>query len=141
MRSNGYTLIESILVIALISILIAAGASSVAGLVPKYHLQKAVWEVRSRLTQARIRSIWEGIPIRVRFGSADYAFEIYDEKSGAWVVRSSGAIEGARIEANNAPIFHPTGTVSNLATVRIFNSRGAYKVTLAISGRIKVAGS
>jgi len=31
----------------------------VSGLAPRYQLQRAVWEVRARLNQARIRSVWE----------------------------------------------------------------------------------
>jgi len=55
-----------------------------------------------------------------------------------WRTVQTEFLEGVRIEANNSPIFHPTGTVTGLATILVSNSRGAYRITLAISGRIKV---
>jgi hypothetical protein len=46
--------------------------------------------------------------------------------------------EGVNISATNSPIFHPLGTVSNLTSVYISNTAGKYRISLAISGRIKV---
>jgi hypothetical protein len=48
-------------------------------------------------------------------------------------------LEGVNIQANNSPVFHPQGTVSNLASIMISNTWGSYKITLAISGRIRIA--
>ncbi len=138
MRKSGFTLLESVIVIALLAIVIGAGAGSITGRASSYHLEKAVWEARAGLSQARIRSLWEGTPFRVRFTPAGYFLEAYDEGGKIWALRRSGRIEGVSIEANNNPVFHPTGTVSNLATILISNSRGRYRITLAISGRIKV---
>ena len=138
MRKNGFSLLESVIVIALLGIIIGAGAGSVQGLASKNHLEKAVWEARARLSQARIRSIWEGATYRVRFAAEGTFLERYDEPTKTWVIRQSGLLEGVSIDANNTPVFHPTGTVSNLATILISNSRGRYKVTLAISGRVKI---
>jgi len=138
MREKGMTLIEAVIVLALVSLLIFAGAESVSGVAPRYQLQRAVWEVRARLNQARIRSVWEGISVRVRLSSASIALDQYDEGGKTWRTMQTEFLEGVRIEANNSPIFHPTGTVTGLATILVSNSRGAYKITLAISGRIKV---
>jgi prepilin-type N-terminal cleavage/methylation domain-containing protein len=138
MRKKGFTLVEAVIVLALVSLLILAGSESVSGLAPRYQLQRAVWEVRARLNQARIRSVWEGISVRVRLSSAAIALEQYDEGGKTWRTVQTEFLEGVRIEANNSPIFHPTGTVTGLATIMVSNSRGAYRITLAISGRIKV---
>jgi len=138
MREKGMTLVEAVIVLALVSLLIFAGAESVSGVAPRYQLQRAVWEVRARLNQARIHSVWEGISIRVRLSSASIALDQYDEEEKTWRTMQTEFLEGVRIEANNSPIFHPTGTVTGLATILVSNSCGAYKITLAISGRIKV---
>jgi len=138
MDKKGFTLVEAVIVLALVSLLILAGSESVSGLAPRYQLQRAVWEVRARLNQARIRSVWEGISVRVRLSSAAIALEQYDEGGKTWRTVQTEFLEGVRIEANNSPIFHPTGTVTGLATILVSNSRGAYRITLAISGRIKV---
>ena len=138
MDKKGFTLVEAVIVLALVSLLMLAGSGSVSGLAPRYQLQRAVWEVRSRLNQARIRSVWEGVSVRVRLSSGAIALEQYDEKGKTWKTLQTEFLEGVRIEANNSPIFHPTGTVTGLATILVSNSRGAYRITLAISGRIKV---
>ncbi|TRZ90173.1 prepilin-type N-terminal cleavage/methylation domain-containing protein [bacterium] len=138
MDKKGFTLVEAVIVLALVSLLILAGSGSISGLAPRYQLQRAVWEVRSRLNQARIRSVWEGVSVRVRLSSGAIALEQYDEKGKTWKTLQTEFLEGVRIEANNSPIFHPTGTVTGLATILVSNSRGAYRITLAISGRIKV---
>lgn len=138
MREKGMTLIEATIVLALVSLLIFAGAESISGIAPRYQLQRAVWEVRARLNQARIHSVWEGISVRVRLSSASIALDQYDEEGKTWRTMQTEFLEGVRIEANNSPIFLPTGTVTGLATILVSNSRGAYKITLAISGRIKV---
>jgi prepilin-type N-terminal cleavage/methylation domain-containing protein len=138
MDKKGFTLVEAVIVLALVSLLILAGSESVSGLAPRFQLQRAVWEVRARLNQARIRSVWEGISVRVRLSPAAIALEQYDEGGKTWRTVQTEFLEGVRIEANNSPIFHPTGTVTGLATILVSNSRGAYRITLAISGRIKV---
>ena len=138
MDKKGFTLVEAVIVLALVSLLILAGSGSISGLAPRYQLQRAVWEVRSRLNQARIRSVWEGVSVRVRLNSGAIALEQYDEKGKTWKTLQTEFLEGVRIEANNRPIFHPTGTVTGLATILVSNSRGAYRITLAISGRVKV---
>jgi len=137
MDKKGFTLVEAVIVLALVSLLILAGSGSISGLAPRYQLQRAVWEVRSRLNQARIRSVWEGVSVRVRLSSGAIALEQYDEKGKTWKTLQTEFLEGVLIEANNSPIFHPTGTVTGLATILVSNSRGAYRITLAISGRIK----
>jgi len=138
MRKKGFTLIEAVIALALVSLLILAGSGSVSGVAPRYQLQRAVWEVRARLNQARIRSLWEGVSVRVRLNSSTIALDQYDEEGKTWKPVQTEFLEGVRIEANNSPIFHPTGSVTGLTTILVSNSRGCYRITLAISGRIKV---
>ncbi len=62
----------------------------------------------------------------------------YRSLQGSERKESAGAVEGVWIQANNTPTFHPAGTVSNFATILVSNSWGTNKITLAITGRIKV---
>jgi len=117
--------------------MIMAGSTAFSGLSNRLHLEQAAWGVRARLNQARVKSIWEGIPVRVRFNSSGCDLEEFDELTKTWRREERGKMDGVRIEANNHPVFHPTGTVSNLATILVFNSKGKYKITVAISGRIR----
>ena len=139
MTGRGFTLIEAVLALAILAVIITAASLSFLNLAAKYRLEKAVGEVRTALVSARAKSILNGRRFRVRFGADFYRIETYDENSGLWLPDASAGIEGAAVTANNAPVFTPEGGVTNMAMIKIFNGWGAYKMTLAITGRIKIA--
>lgn len=122
---------------SLFALLVYAGSLSFLKLIPKFRLQTALWEVTTCLNQARFKAIWQGKAYRVSFAASGYALDWYDEEHKAWKADRSALLTGVEIQANNAPVFHPGGTVSDLATITVKNSRGSYKITIAISGRIK----
>jgi len=137
MKRPGFTLIETVLALALAGFLVYAGAVSFKQMIPKFRLQTGVWEIGSSLNQARFGAIWKGVPMRVRFDPSGCAVEIYDEGPKAWRPARTARLEGVEVRANNTPTFYPEGTVSDLATIYVSNSRGSYKITVAITGRIK----
>lgn len=137
MRKSGFTLIETVMVLALAGLLVYGGAVAFRGFVPKLRLESGVWEVRSSLNQARFKAVWRGTPVRVRFVPGGYRVESYDEEAGAWRLDRSGTFEGVEVRSTNDPAFHPAGTVTNLATITVANSRGTYRITVAITGRVK----
>jgi prepilin-type N-terminal cleavage/methylation domain-containing protein len=137
LRRPGFTLLEAVLVLALISILALAGATSVSKSAGRFELERAVWEIKMRLNQARIRSIWEGVPTRLRIDRVGFSLETYDEVAKIWAAAETGLWEGVAVEANNMPVYHPTGSVTGMATILVSNPRGAYRITLAITGRIR----
>jgi len=137
LNGRGFTLIETVLALSLLATLTYLASFSLMGLAAKYHLEKAVWDVRAALSAARARAILDETRFRVRFWPDHVLLERYDEAAGAWRSDASTWIEDAVIEANNAPVFSPEGTVANLATIIVSNSWSGYKLTLAITGRIK----
>jgi prepilin-type N-terminal cleavage/methylation domain-containing protein len=138
MRPRGFSLVETVLVMALAGLLVHGGVVSLKSLVPKFRLLAGAWEVRSVLNEARFSAIWTGAPRRVTFAASGYVLESYDEAVSAWRALRSARVEGVKVEANNNPAFYPEGTVANLATLTVANSRGAYRITIAITGRIRV---
>jgi prepilin-type N-terminal cleavage/methylation domain-containing protein len=136
--NRGYSLLETVIVLALVSLLIYGASTAFPGRAPSHQLDKAVWEIQTRLNYARHKAIFEGRPYRLKFKPAGYLIEEFDSVRNAWKPEVNGACEGVTIEANNAPTFHPAGTVSNLATITIFNAAGRFRITLAISGRVRV---
>src|SRR5512136_1268919 len=138
MRRAGFTLVETALVIALAGFLIQAGSITFRQLAPKFQLQSGVWTVHTGLSRARFKAIWTGTKARVRFDPSAFYLETYNEETKSWRLDKSSFIGGVNIQANNNPVFHPQGTVSDLASIYVSNSRGIYKITIAISGRIKV---
>ncbi len=137
MRERGFTLIETVLILALAGLLVYGGVVSVRGFAPKLRLEAGVWEVRSSLNQARFKAIWRGTPVRVVFVPGGYRVESYDGQAGSWRLDRAGTFQGVEVRSTNDPAFYPQGTVTNLATITVVNSRGAYRITVAITGRIR----
>ncbi len=135
---RGFSFVETIIALALLSTMIYMAATSFLSLSPKYKLKKAAGEVYMRLHFARYKAIFHGQPVRVRFQPNGYTVEQFDDGQKSWQPIVTVVLEGVTVEANNSPIFYPVGTVSNLATISIANSFGRYKLTLAISGRIRM---
>ena len=136
---KGFSLTEAVIAVLILAIMLGIASTSFLNLSPKYRLKKAVWEINSRLNYARYKAIFEGIKVRIKFDQHSYAVEIYDENQNEWKRKRVYFLNGVTLQANNSPTFHPVGTVSNLASIYISNSWGKYKITLAISGRIKTA--
>ena len=136
-KPEGFTLVEIVLALTLAGLFIYGATYSFQRLVPKFQLQSGIWEVTSGLNQARFRAIMSGEPVRVRFVPAGFVFERYDEAAKIWRTARTASLPGVAVRANNNPVFHPQGTVSDLASIYVSNSRGAYRVTIAITGRIR----
>ncbi|MEE9390112.1 MAG: prepilin-type N-terminal cleavage/methylation domain-containing protein [Candidatus Aminicenantaceae bacterium] len=134
---RGFTLYEVMISLSIFAIICSMALTSFLNLVPKYKLKKAVWEINSRMNYARYNAIFKGVKVRVRFGSQSCSIEKYDVNQKKWKRETTSFLEGVILKATNNPIFHPTGTVSSLASITISNSWGRYKISIAISGRIK----
>ncbi len=137
MRRTGYTLIETVAALAVAALLIAAAGAPFLLTTAGLSLERGVWQVRSALNAARLRSVFRAEDVRVSFEDGFCVVERYLEDESAWRREETRPFEGVTVEANNRPVFHPTGTVSNLATIEVWNARGRYRITLAISGRVK----
>ena len=136
---KGFTLIEVLVFLSIFVVLLGLASSSFLNTSDKHRLQKAVWEIHAKLNYVRFRAIFDGTKFRISFDQAGYSIEKYDQQTGEWSVETGNVLERVLIRANNSPIFHPLGTVSNLASIWISNNWGCYKMTIAISGRIKIA--
>ncbi len=123
--------------ISILAVLLAVAGSSFFHASNKYRLQRAIWEIHSKMNYSRFKAVFYGTKFRVSFNSHGYTIERYDQDANSWKTEHRNIFEGILVDANNSPIFHPEGTVSNLASITVSNVWGSYKITLAISGRIK----
>lgn len=135
---RGFSLLEAVISLFILAVMISTASLSFLNRSPKYRLEKAVWEIHSRLNYARYKALFKGEKVRIKFDSQGYSIEAYDEKHKKWRREQKYFLEGVSIHANNSPIFHPAGTVSNLASIYVSNEGGKHKITIAISGRIKM---
>jgi Tfp pilus assembly protein FimT len=136
---KGFTLWEVLVFFSILAILMGLASISFTNSSDKHRLQKAVWEIHAKLNYARFKAIFDGTKYRVLFKKTGYSIEEFDQATGDWKFDSGNILDGIFIQANNAPQFHPQGTVSNLASITLSNSWGTYRISLAISGRIKIA--
>jgi len=138
MQRKGMSMFEVVVTLAILGILVGFAAIPLVNPAPKYRLLKAVREIHSRMNYARYKAICTGSKVRLRFDPNGFRTETWDKTNSQWIPGPKEFIKGAAIEANNVPTFHPKGTVSNLCTINIFNTWGHFKLSLAISGRIKI---
>ena len=136
-RGRGFSLVEAVLAVALAGLFALGAQATVQKLGPGLHLRSGLWQVTSGLSQARFEAILSGTAVRVRFAPAGFSLERYDESAGSWRPARTVVLDGVRVRANNAPIFHPQGTVSGMASITVENARGSYRITVAITGRIR----
>lgn len=134
---QGFTLLEVMIFISIFAVLLGAAWTSFFHASHKYRLQRAIWEIHSRMNYSHFKAVFCGTKFRMSFNPHGYVIERYDQDANFWKTEMGSILEGIRVEANNSPIFHPEGTVSNLASITVSNEWGSYKITLAISGRIK----
>ncbi|MCX8161341.1 MAG: GspH/FimT family pseudopilin [Candidatus Saccharicenans sp.] len=136
-KQDGFSLLEITMVLSIVALLVLIGSSFKLNN-KKHLLDLAVRRVHSCLSLARFRSVQRQVPVRVSFDRSFCELAEYDSEQAAWLKKRQELLEGVEVTANNAPVFYPQGTVSSLATIKIRNDSGAYQVTVAITGRIKV---
>jgi hypothetical protein len=136
--NKGFSAVETVVSLFMIGIIIGISSISFLDKKPGYKLKKAVWDIHSRMNFARYKSIFEDTKFRISFNESGYILEKYDLQQKKWIAEAKKTFDGVSISATNSPIFHPLGTVSNLASITISNTAGKYKISLAISGRIKI---
>jgi Tfp pilus assembly protein FimT len=134
---KGFSLFETVLSIAIVALFLFSASVGIAGLEAKYRLLSGVWEIEARLNAGRFRAAVKGEPVRVRFAETSLFLERWRPDHKAWAPFESHVVPGVSIQANAAPVFQPQGTVSPLATIQVWNRWGRYRITLAITGRIK----
>jgi prepilin-type N-terminal cleavage/methylation domain-containing protein len=74
-RASGFTFLELIMAIAILGLLIAGGAVSMRGMIPKYRLRTGIRTLGSTLEQTRLTAIsrgaWMGVRYVITPGSRD----------------------------------------------------------------------
>ena len=139
MRKKGFSLLDLVITLSLLSILLCISLPFSKKMGLKYLLKSTTREICANLNYARYKSIFQKTKYRVRFFEKNYAVERYNSIKKKWEIEKINILRNVIVNTNNNPVFHPNGTVSNLASIYISNSTGKYKITIAISGRIKIS--
>ena len=142
----GYTLTELMIVLGILAVVLGLSGIWLSSQLPQYRLNGAVRQIRADLLAARAQAVRQGNEVRVFFTDPQH-YDILDDDNNNGKADPGEAVEsrsiqeefaGVAIQSNNNPIFHPRGTASSLATVRISNASREKAITISITGRVKV---
>lgn len=147
-RESGFTLIEMMIVIAVLAIMATIAIPSFMSLMPGMRLNGAARQIMGDLMAARMNAVKQNNEVRVFFNSPGAnQYQILDDDDNDGTADTGEAITTKNIQDNyedvtftstNNPIFHPKGTATSLATITLQNSSGTKKVTVSIAGRVKI---
>ena len=147
-RESGFTLIEMMVVIAVLAIMATIAIPSFMSLLPGMRLNGAARQIMGDLMAARMNSVNQNNEFRVFFNSpGTNQYQILDDDNNDGTAGTGEAITTRNIRDNyldvtftstNNPIFHPKGTATSLPTITLQNSGGTKKVTVSIAGRVKI---
>lgn len=144
----GFTLIEILIVIAVIGMLSAVAIPTYSQQLPKYRLNGAARLVMSDLVVARQRAISQMQKVQVLF-AAEHAYTLWTDSNDNGAIDSgettTQALQayGVTLAANNNPTFYPHGMVTNLPTIVLRHISNPTQLkqcmSISITGRIKIS--
>ncbi len=145
-KKTGFTLIEMMIVIAIIAILAGIAAPNFQTYMAQRRLNGAARQVMTDLMAARMKAVSLTQKVKVFFGS-NHAYQIWNDADDNGTVADD---EGDDIErdihpdyhdvtfsASANPFFQPRGTAVG-STITLTNSSGSKYVKVALTGRVKI---
>ena len=143
---HGFTLMELMIVLGIMSITLMLTNMWLSTQLPHWRLNGAVRQVMADLVAAKMKAVVERNRQRIFFQDNRH-YVILDDKNNDGKIDSGEHQEARDIQADyqdvtmaasNNPSFLPRGTASNLASITLTNSAGSRKITVSITGRVKV---
>ncbi|MBU2262082.1 MAG: GspH/FimT family pseudopilin [Proteobacteria bacterium] len=147
-KGNGFTLLELMIVIAVMGIMTTIAIPSYQTFMAQRRLNGAARQVMSDLMAARMKAVSLNQKVKVSFGS-NHAYQIWNDADGNGTVADN---EGDNIKKDihpdyydvtfnpipgTNPVFQPRGTASNM-TIILANSTGTKTITISTAGRVKI---
>ena len=132
---SGFTLAELIMVVAIFGILTAIAIPTFISMMPKYRLNGAARQIMGDLMAARMEAVKENTTVTVAsINSHEYEISTASEKK---TIDIQTNYRGVTIRSFRNISFKSRGT-ANTGSITITNSTGSKKVTVAITGRVKI---
>ena len=148
-KQSGFTLIEMMIIIAILAIFAAIAVPNFLSYLPKSRLNGAARQVMGDLMAARMKAVSLNHRVKVFFYS-NYQYKICDDAdTDGTVDDGEGDVQlrdiqneysDVTFDSSNPPdpIFSSRGTANSLVTIRLTNSVDSKEVTVSIAGRVKI---
>lgn len=83
-RKEGFSLVELLIVIALVAVIMAIGAPALVKQISHTKFKRAVMEIAVELNASRLKAIAEGRPVRISFTSGTFNMEFFNPADDTW---------------------------------------------------------
>jgi len=148
-RESGFTLIEMMVVIAVLAIVAAIAIPNFMTLLPGMRLNGAARQVMGDLMAARMKAVKLNKDTKVTFKDNNYEYEVWYDEDGDGNEDTS-EITTKNIQTNyhdvtfsstGNPIFSPRGTANTGGTITLTNSTNGKQKKVKVhsfTGRVKI---
>ena len=145
MNQKGITLIELVVVMAIIAIGTALTTPNISGWLPTYRLRSATRDVVSIMRVAQLKAVSNNTSYRVTFNTVNDSYVLeYQDTGGGWVTEgeTQSLPTGVKFNttfAGNITTFLPNSTATD-GNVTLNNNKGTNKRIrlLGLTGRIRI---